>query len=92
MVGYRAGCGTQLSAVLFSYCEGYSYSRAVSLNATAVCCSSCMSCAGAHHNLLNAPLFNVSVWKALAPLDTSSDPQEQAIKGPLKCALFSNTG
>jgi len=65
-VAYRAGCGTQLSAVLFSYCKGYSCSRAVSLNATAVCCPSFMSCAGAPCNLLNARLFNVSVWKTLA--------------------------
>lgn len=92
-VAYRAGCGTQLSVVLFSYCKGYSCCyRAVSLNATGVCCSSCLSCAGAPHYLLNAQLFNVSVWKALAPLDTSSDPQEQAIKGLLKRALFSNMG
>lgn len=32
-VVYRAGCGTQLTVVLVSYCEGYSYSRTVSLNA-----------------------------------------------------------
>lgn len=89
---YQVGCGTLLGVVLLYYCKGYSCSRAVSLNATAVCCSSCMSCAGAPHNLLNTQLFKTSVWKALAPLDTSSDVQESAIKGLLKCAFFSNRG
>lgn len=37
---YRAGCGTQTSVVLISYCEGYSCSRDVSLNAATVCFSS----------------------------------------------------
>lgn len=82
MAAYRAGCATRLSVVFFSYCEGYSCSRAVSLNATAV----------QPQNLLNTQLFNASAWKVLASLDTSSDPQEQATKSLLKCAVFSNMG